>query len=177
MKWIVSNGKDIAISNAQLQARREYIKKVTGSEVTDWKMLQIKDIGKRFLYCISNDGLNGTFITAHIGDVRFICSLYEVAKCDFVVANSCIWEKSLDKQILREMMSVNRSVELWFSKQEISVEAGYMLRQCTTLNNWGQFGFLTSLSERKLFSKRHNGFMAAMHESFVKVSPVSFLGD
>ena len=121
--------------------------------------------------------MNGTFITAHIGEVRLICSLYEVACGDFVIANSCIWEKSLDKQILRDMMKVNRSVELWFAKQEVAVEGGGMIRQCTTLNNFGQFGFHTTLSERQLFTKRRNGFMAAVREAYVKVSPVSLLGD
>lgn len=177
MRWIVSTGKDIYVDNSQLQARLNYIRHVTNAEVTEWKILQIKGTRKQFLYCISDDGLNGTFITAHIGEVRLICALYEVASGDFVIANSCIWEKSLDKQILQNMMKVNRSIELWFAKQEVSVEGGHMLRQCTTLNNLGQFGFHTSLSERQLFSKRRNGFMVAVRESYIKVSPVSLLGD
>lgn len=177
MRWIVSSGKDIYVDSSQLQARLNYIRQVTNAEVTEWKILQIKGTNKKFLYCISDDGLNGTFITAHIGEVRLICSLYEVARGDFVIANSCIWEKSLDKQILQNMMEVNRSVELWFAKQEVSVEDGHMLRQCTTLNNLGQFGFHTSLSERQLFTKRRNGFMAAVRESYIKVSPVGLLGD
>lgn len=177
MRWIVSSGKDIYVDSSQLQARLNYIRQVTNAEVTEWKILQVKGTNKKFLYCISDDGLNGTFITAHIGEVRLICSLYEVARGDFVIANSCIWEKSLDKQILQNMMEVNRSVELWFAKQEVSVEGGHMLRQCTTLNNLGQFGFHTSLSERQLFTKRRNGFMAAVRESYIKVSPVSLLGD
>lgn len=177
MRWIVSSGKDIYVDKSQLQARHNYIRQVTSAEVTEWKILQIKGSNKQFLYCISDDGLNGTFITAHIGEVRLICSLYEVASGDFVIANSCIWEKSLDKQILRDMMKVNRSVELWFAKQEVSVEGGHMLRQCTTLNNLGQFGFHTSLSERQLFTKRRNGFMASVREAYVKVSPISLLGD
>lgn len=177
MRWIVSTGKDIYVDNSQLQARLNYIRQVTNAEVTEWKILQIKGTSKQFLYCISDDGLNGTFITAHIGEVRLICSLYEVASGNFVIANSCIWEKSLDKQILRDMMKINRSVELWFAKQEVSVESGSMLRQCTTLNNMGRFGFHTSLSERQLFTKRRNGFMAAVRDAFVKVSPVNLLGD
>lgn len=177
MRWIVSTGKDIYVDNNQLQARLNYIQQVTNAEVTEWKILRIKGTNRQFLYCISDDGLNGTFITAHIGEVRLICSLYEVASGDFVIANSCIWEKSLDQRILRDMMKVNRSVELWFAKQEVSVEGGHMLRQCTTLNNLGQFGFHTSLSERQLFTKRCNGFMAAVREAYVKVSPVSLLGD
>lgn len=177
MRWIVSTGKDIYVDSSQLQARLNYIRQVTNAEVTEWKILRIKGTNKQFLYCISDDGLNGTFITAHIGEVRLICSLYEVASGDFVIANSCIWEKALDKQILRDMMKINRSVELWFAKQEVSVEGGSLLRQCTTLNNMGQFGFHTSLSERQLFTKRRNGFMTAVRGAYVKVSPVSLLGD
>lgn len=178
MKWIVSTGKDIVVDNSQLQARRNYIRQVTGAEVSDWKVMQIKGYGhKKFLFCVSNDGINGTFITAHIGEVQLICLLSEVANCDFVIANSCIWEKSFDRQILHNMMRINRNIELWFAKQEVMVDGGGVLRQCTTLNNWGQFGFHTSLSERQLFMKRRSGFMAAMQETFVKVSPVSLLGD
>ncbi len=177
MRWIVSTGKDIYVDNSQLQARLSYIRQVTNSEVTEWKILQIEGTSKQFLYCISDDGLNGTFITAHIDEVRIICCLYDIASGDFVIANSCIWKKSLDKRILQDMMKVNRGIELWFAKQEVSVEGGHMLRQCTTLNNLGRFGFHTSLSERQLFTKRRNGFMAAVHEAYVKVSPVSLLGD
>lgn len=177
MRWILSTGRDIVVDNSQLEARHNYIQLVTGAVLTDWNVLQIKGIGKRFWYCISDDGLKGTFITAHIGEIQLVCSSHEIANGDFVVANSCIWEKSLDKHILRGMMAINRSVELWFAKQEVSVEGGYFLRQCTTLNNLGQFGFQTSLSERQLFAKRRNGFMAAVREAYVKVSPVSFMGD
>ena len=172
MRWIVSAGKDIVVDKSQLEARLNYIQKVTDADVTAWRVMQIEMYGfKKFLYCISNDGINGTFITAHIGEVMMLCSLQEVASGDFVIANSCIWEKSLDKQILRDMMKVNQSVELWFAKQEVSVEGGGVLRQCTDLSNLGQFGFHTSLSERQLFSKRHNGFLAAAREAFIKVSP------
>lgn len=175
MRWIVSTGKDIFVNNNQLEARRDYIRKVTGAEVTTWRVMSINGCGvKEFLYCISNDGINGTFITAHIGEVQAICSLRAVANGDFVIANSCIWEKSIDKYILYNMMKINRSIELWFAKQEVSVENGHMLRQCTTLNNIGQFGFQTSLSERQLFAKRHNDFMTAVNEAFVKVSPVIY---
>lgn len=178
MRWIVSAGKDIAVDNSQLAARINYIRKVTGAETTAWRAMQVTGHSfKQFLYCISNDGINGTFITAHIGEVQTICSLREVAGGEFVIANSCIWGKSFDKHILHDMMKVNRNVELWFAKQEISVEGGHVLRQCTTLNNLGEFGFQTSLSERQLFSKRHGGFMPAVREAFVKVSPVSLLGD
>lgn len=178
MRWIVSAGKDIAVDNSQLAARLDYIRKVTGAETTAWRGMQVMGYGfKHFLCCISNDGINGTFITAHIGEVQVICSLREVAGGELVIANSCIWEKSFDKNILCGMMKVNRNAELWFAKQEVSVEGGHVLRQCTTLNNLGEFGFQTSLSERQLFLKRRAGFMPAVHEAFVKVSPVSLSGD
>ena len=177
MRWIVSKDKDIVVDDNQLKARLNYIRQVTGAEVTDWNVLSIKGYNKKFWYCISDDGLNGTFITAHIGEVQCICSLYEVVSGDFVIANSCIWEKLRDKQILYSMMKLNRDVELWFAKQEVSVEKGHMIRQCTTLSNLGQFGFQTSLSERLLFAKRRNGFKSAVSEAFVKVSPVLLVED
>ena len=93
---------------------------------------------------------------------------------DFVIANTCIWEKSSNKQILYYMMNINKKAVLWFSKQTLSLEENYNLRQSTLLSNVGTFGFNTSLSERLLFSNRHKGFMKAVSFAFDKVSPIIY---
>ena len=67
MRWIVSAGVDIAVNPAQLQARKEYIEEVTGSLVSTWLPMRINNqLSKEFVCCVSNDGIDGTFITAHI---------------------------------------------------------------------------------------------------------------
>ena len=142
-----------------MSARLQYIQSVTDAPVTDWMITRKNSAFPKSLFCcMTNDELNGTFITAHIGD--------------FVIANTCIWEKSSNKQILYYMMNINKKAVLWFSKQTLSLEENYNLRQSTLLSNVGTFGFNTSLSERLLFSNRHKGFMKAVSFAFDKVSPI-----
>lgn len=156
-----------------MSARLQYIHSVTNTAVTEWMPTQKSTfLPKPFFYCMTNDGLNGIFITAHIDEVRRLCSLQEIALSDFVIANTCIWKKSSNKHILYCMMQINNKVELWFSKQTLTVEENYNLRQSTLLNNVGEFGFNSSLSERLLFSNRRKGFMKAVSLAFNKVSPI-----
>lgn len=173
MQWIISSDPQVFIDNSNMSARLQYIHSVTGSKVTGWAATRKNSVlPKIFFYCTSNDGLNGTFITAHIGEVLQLCSLQEIAARDFVIANTCMWEKSINKQILYHMMKINRKIDLWFSKQSLAVEENYRLRQSTMLSKFGEFGFDTSLSERMLFSNRRKGFMKAVAIAFNKVSPV-----
>lgn len=173
MKWIVSSDSKVFVDSTHMSARLHYIQSVTGALVTDWMITQRNSaFPKPLFYCITNDGLDGTFITAHIGEVQKLCSVQEIAMGNFVIANTCIWKKLLNKQLLYCMMNVNRKAELWFSKQALDVEENYKLRQSTLLSNVGEFGFNTSLSERLLFSNRHKGFMKAVSFAFNKVSPV-----
>lgn len=175
MRWIVSADKDISVSIEQLNERHRYIKSVTGRAVTDWKRIPI--LQNHYFCCFSDDKINGTFITAHIGQVFDLCSNKEIAQGDLVIANTCIWKKSSDKALLYKMMAVNRKIELWFAKQALSIENDYWLRQSTTLSEVGGFGFQTSLSERQLFRNRKKGFMEAIKVSFQRISPVFLAGD
>lgn len=178
MRWIIGNGKGIVVDSNQARARGDYIQRVTGAEVSDWSFIQVNgQVCKEYLCCMSNDEIDGTFITAHIGDVYKLCSLREIYIGKFVVANTCIWERMSHKKLLSNMRSFNREIELWFGKQELSVDGNRIFRQSTTLNNIGRFGFQTSLSERELFMNRGKGLMEAIRMSFVRVSPVILLGD
>lgn len=77
MRWIIGN--DIAVDSNQVQARRDYIQYVTGTEVSDWSFIQVNgQVSRRFLCCTSKDEIDGTFITAHIDDVYKLCSICEV---------------------------------------------------------------------------------------------------
>ena len=173
MKWIVSSDPRIFVNRAHMSARLQYIQSVTDAPVTDWMITRKNSAFPKSLFCcMTNDELNGTFITAHIGEVQRLCSVHEIAMSDFVIANTCIWEKSSNKQILYYMMNINKKAVLWFSKQTLSLEENYNLRQSTLLSNVGTFDFNTSLSERLLFSNRHKGFMKAVSFAFDKVSPI-----
>jgi len=171
--WIIDGGKAIAVDSNQVRARRRYIEQVTGSQVSNWLPVMLSG-GRRskYIYCISNDGIDGVFITAHVDDVFSLCSLDDVYKADFVVANTCIWERMADKELLYRMRKENRNIELWYAKQDLSVEGFNIVRQSTTINNIGQFGFQTSLSERELFKHRKKGFMNAIELSFEHVSTI-----
>lgn len=178
MRWILSNSKDIVVNGEQIQARKVFIQKVTGVEVSDWRYMVVEGkICKDYLCCVSDDGLDGTFITAHIQDVNKLCMLHQICFGEFVVANTCIWKRMSHKNLLHVMRRSNQNVELWFAKQELSLDAEKLFRQSTTLLNVGQFGFQTSMSERELFRHRREGIMEAIQKSFVHVSPVIFLGD
>lgn len=171
MEWILGFSADIVVDANQLKARHEYIQKVTNSEVSPWSFIQLEGkIYKQFVCCESKDGLNGVFITAHIGAVKGLCAIKEIATKDFVVANTCIWERFSEKDTLAGMMKHNKKAELWFAKQALSVENKHILRQSTTVEDIGKFGFQTSVSERKMFANRRKGFMEAVNLSFDKVS-------
>lgn len=148
---------------------------MTGVEVSEWKIIQTNGKKtKKFFYCTSDDKVDGTFITAHRDEVYELCSLRKICEGEFIIANTCMWEHMTDKDLLYRIMNVNPKINLFFSKQELSVDNHHILRQTTTLNNIGCFGFQTSLSERELFINRAKGLMAAICESFTRISPVIF---
>ncbi len=177
MRWIVSTNRDIAVDSNQLNARRTYIQRITSVNVSPWYSLQINGQQQNFLYCISEDLIDGTFITAHIGDVMRLCCLKEIYSGEFIIANTCKWERMSHKVLLQTLNGFNQNVQLWFAKQELSIDNNYVLRQSTTLNNIGQFGFQTSLSERELFRNRSKGIITAIQLSFDRVSPILLPGD
>lgn len=178
MKWIVGSDKDIAVDKSQMLARSEYIRRVTASDVSDWSIIQVNGHKpKEFFYCISNDEVDGTFITAHISDVYQLCSLHEVYGGKLVIANTCILESMADKRLLFSMSRFNQDVELWFAKQELSIDSRRTFRQTTTIINIGQFDFQTSWSERELFKNRKKGLVEAIKKSFIRVSPIILLGN
>jgi hypothetical protein len=178
VRWIIGSESDIAGNNKQLQARSDYIRLVTNADVSAWDYLYVNNQRlTKFLCCSTNDVLDGTLITAHIRDVYSLCSLPEVCNSMFVVANTCIWESLSHKDLLYRLMSINQGIELYFSKQELSVDNSYILRQSTTISNIGQFGYQTSLSERVLFRHRRKGILEAIRIAFNRVSPILLLSD
>lgn len=178
MRWIVSAGADIVVNTAQLEARRTFIAEVTTAAVSPWSPLQVPHAPTlRFLYCNSADGVDGTFITAHIYEVYELCALPQIAGGTFVVANTCIWERMAHKKILAQLLLQNRNIRLWFAKQELSIDACGIFKQSTTLINLGEFDFQTSFSERELYRYRKNGLLATIEKAFQPVSPIILPGE
>ena len=175
MRWILGTGSGIEIDDDQLNARRVYIHRVTGAEVSVWKYLQVNEVS--IYFCISIDSVNGTFITAHIDSIPKLCTIRDVYDGEVVVVNSCIWRRMVHKELLHRMMATNRSSELFFAKQELSIDKYRNFRQTTTIDHKGEFCFQTSRSERELFVHRKKGFKEALNKSFVRVSPILMLGD
>ena len=174
MDWILSRSSDVAVDNSQLQARRNFILDVTDANVTKWSQFRIDE--RFFFVCVSDDNVNGTFLTAHIGDIKVLCLSEIVTDRKFVVANTCIWEGLLHKKLLSGMRRDGQEIELLFAKQELYVD-NRVLRQTTTAQKIGEFGFQTTLSERELFRNRKEGLEIAIHKSFERVSPIVLLGD
>ena len=175
MKWILSASNDIAVDVNQLKARTKFIHQVTEANVSNWKSFQVNR--QQFLCCFSDDIIDGVFITAHINDVFLLSTLNHVYENSIVIANTCIWEKQADKRLLFQIRHNNLNANLYFAKQDISLEQMNILRQTTTLLNVGEFGFQTSLSERELFINRRRGFEEALELSFERVSPILMAGE
>lgn len=175
MKWILGAGEEIVVGENQLKARTKYIHQVTEVAVSDWQIAQVNN--HRFLYCMSSDAIDGVFITAHIGDILLLSTVPHIYGSRIIVANTCIWEKSLHKKLLNNLYRVNSNLELYFAKQDGFIDPALVLRQTTTLLNVGNFGFQTSQSERELFMNRKKGFEEAVKQSFERVSPILFVGE
>jgi hypothetical protein len=178
VRWIVGSGKDIAVDYSQMQARKRFIERVTKANVSEWRHMQINgQICNKYLCCASDDGINGTFITVHANAIRELCTLKQVLCGEFVVVNTCLWDKIAGKKLLYDMMCFNRAINLWFAKQELSIDTQRTFRPTTTINTIGNFGFQSSVSERNMFRNRDKGLVKAISESFIHVSPILLLSD
>jgi hypothetical protein len=175
VKWILGAGKEIVVDTNQLNARTTYIRQVTKVDVSHWQPIQVND--KHFLYCVSNDVIDGVFITAHIDDVFIISTQRQICESSIIIANTCIWGKLAHKKLLHQIYRGNPNLELYFAKQELYIDPMRILRQTTSLLNVGEFGFQTSLSERELFMNRQKGLEEALRQSFERVSPILLAGE
>jgi len=180
VRWIIGSCNDIAGGINQLFARKRFINLLTNADVSDWSFLKVNgQILDNFLCCVSNDYIDGTFITAHMqnNNFSFLFSLHEINKGKFIVANTCVLEKHWDKGLLYSLMRYNRNIELFFSQQELSLASNHLFYQSTTIDDVGKFGFPTSFSERKMFKNREKGLYNSIRESFNRVSLLFSLND
>lgn len=162
MVWIVS--AEIAGSRAERKARLQYIKDVTGDKTVSWEKHRLGN--REFYRCVSNDEINGVFVTAHNDIVFALSTLPGIANKDFIVANTCIWIKDLDKRMLQIMREINSTAQLFYAKQTLEFLNGVKMVYSNSINDMGTFGFLTSKSERILYRNRKKGLMEAICSAF-----------
>ena len=112
MKWIISARSEIVRNLSELYARSEFIQLVSNSRVTNWDIL--RDFGgiDKFYVCFTDDGVNGVFVTGHIEEVMELCRSEQVADCELVIANTCIWNQLNDKSILYELLKKHSEMKL-----------------------------------------------------------------
>lgn len=84
MKWIVSALGEIVLNIQELHSRSEYIKLVADVEPTEWELLYSSNGEHKFYLCVTDDGINGVFVTGHIGDVMELCKSDQIADCEFM---------------------------------------------------------------------------------------------
>ena len=168
MIWIVT--KTVCKSQEELEHRHKYIQDVTGARVSPWCEFECKRLGvfpaKFGCYkCQSDKGEYGVIITAHINEVTTIINNIIGDKRAIVVANSCEWERGFSKKILDLVNTKNRNSELFFAKQQKD-DNGHLVNYADDI---GEFGFKTTLSERKLFRQRQSGLIKAIRIAYDKV--------
>lgn len=165
MIWIVSAGIDENVE--ERRARLQYIKAVSGDKYVSWEKKQGMSPKGFFEYyqCITKDGINGTFITAHNNIVAILCGQWNVAQSEFVVANTCKIVAGFEQFVLQLLQRQNVSAQLYYAKQEKEEIHGAEY-DINTARYIGNFGFKTSKSERILYRNKEKGLVEAIKKAF-----------
>ena len=169
MIWIVS--ESVCGTQEELCMRHQYIEEVSLANVSRWKRNDCEYIytshGRTrvgFYQCKSDKDEYGINITAHIGEAISILKEVLTQKRAIVVINSCIIDKKIIQIIFEFVKQKNTNTELYFAKQEKGFDGKYM----NIISAVGNFGFITSKSERLLFKNRSLGLIKAMRTAFDK---------
>lgn len=164
MIWIVTS--DVAGDEGERAARLQYIKNVTGDKNISWNKCLFPYVNFDFYYCVTNDGINGIFITGHINKVICFCYIKHIVTHNFVVANTCVIRKNEDKKILKDMRSIDTNACLYYAKQTLEHIPTVFPIYSAYIKDVGNFGFKTSKSERLLYQHRNQGLMKAIERGF-----------
>ena len=148
------------------EARLQYIKDVTGDRNILWNQCLFPDANFDFYYCVTNDGINGIFITGHINQVLRFCYKKHIVTHNFVVANTCVCRKNVDKEILKDMLAMDANACLYYAKQTLERIPTASPIYSAYIKDVGRFGFKTSKSERLLYQHRNQGLMKAIERGF-----------
>lgn len=171
MIWIVS--KSIIRSKGELDNRLLFIKDLTQTQVSPWKISfcgQSRPFTPKteFYQCISKKGEYGIIITAHIYEVQVILKEVLSKKKALVAVNSCAIYQESRNDIQSVVKEKNKQSELFFAKQEKIIESRGIF-ELNYVENVGTFEFATTRSERELFQQRKHGLTSAIRFAFEKV--------
>lgn len=169
MIWIVA--ENICSSDNELKERHKYIKKITQAKVSSWRNcvckneFHLQNTELKYYQCQSFKGEYGIIITAHIQDVPYI--LIEVLnnKKSIVVVNSCAIKREFVKNIYDIVVQKNKQSELFFAAQN-ETDKGYI----NSLDDVGNFGFMTTKSDRMLYKNRDNNLTKAIRSAYKKIN-------
>ncbi|MBE5861961.1 MAG: hypothetical protein E7295_03825 [Lachnospiraceae bacterium] len=169
MVFIISDRPEIIGSRENMLARRRFIKEITGVDPSPWKHFDTSLNGFSCWICMTKDGINGLYVTAHNYEVRALCRMPIAALSKYFIANTCIYFDGLDDVICYELTKQNKNVLCWYAKQEVKLAKDYAFHRMSILRDVGTFGFMTSKSDRLMFRNRAKGFEGALELSFDRV--------
>jgi hypothetical protein len=81
-----------------------------------------------------------------------------------VVINSCAMQKNSRLDCINVVKGKNPHSEIFYAKQELS-DAGFLMNY---IEDAGEFGFRSTVSERELFQQRHLGLVKAIRTVYEK---------
>lgn len=158
--------------------RHQYIKDVSGANVSQWKRKVCENrVGRNkgarigFYQCKSDKGEYGINITAHIDEAISILQEVLPKKRAIVVINACKIDVKIEKILFDFIKKKNSNSELYFAKQERVNEKQFLI----SITDVGEFGFLSSNSERLLFKNRSMGLIKALRVAFDKSSAKEYI--
>ena len=170
MIWIISSK---VCDKEEEEKRKQFINVVTEARVSSFKRFCFEyrafpnpNQQVEFFQCKSDKGEYGFFITAHNNEVIPILKKVLTLKRSVVVVNTCATNKKLKKAIYDTVKQYNSNSEVYFATQE-GHHKGILVNY---LDDYGDFGFRTSKSERKLFRHRTEGLIRAIRIAFDKYS-------
>lgn len=165
--WIVSKA---LVTSEELLLRHQFIQEITGVKVSNWIECNCpsnhkftKSIG--YYRCTSGKGEYGVFVTAHMNlEVQPILQHILSQKKALVVINSCAMQKNSRLDCINVVKGKNPHFEIFYAKQELS-DAGFLMNY---IEDAGEFGFRSTVSERELFQQRHLGLVKAIRTVYEK---------
>lgn len=167
MIWIVSS--NIAGTEENLSARREYIRLVSQARVSPWQKRTAVTASKRYLnyyQCKSEKGEYGLFITAHIDEAFSILRATQNNKKTLFSINACQVSNMHKRKLLNAVKKRNPQSELYLARQEKRKDGKIV----NYIDDFGTFGFPTTKSEREVFMRREKGLTQAIRRAFEKVT-------
>lgn len=169
MVFLISDRPEIMGNRENMRARRRFINDITGIEPSPWMHFGNYVNGFSFWICMTRDGVNGLYVTAHNYEVFALCRMPIAELTKHFIANTCIYFDGLDDVICSELTKRNKNALCWYAKQEVKLAKDYAFHRMSILRDVGTFGFMTSKSDRLMFRNRDKGLEGALELSFDRV--------